>query len=412
MDATAEVRMPRLSESMAEGTIVRWLHAAGDEVSLGDELAEIETDKSVVSFEAEAAGVLHIVVSEGESADVGSVIARIGNGQPDVPEPPPATQAPPPPPPAGPPPVAPPVTASTRYLASPLSRRRARELGVDLATITGTGPHGRIIRADVEAAGRVAQPELNNTLPRRDTAATHAEGAKTVPLTRIQQATVRRLAEAATIPAFALTAEVDMAEAIALRAALAQVISSAPTFTDFVVSAAARALREHPRMNGSAADGAVVLHSQVNVGVATETPEGLVVPVVNDADALSLTSVSASTRSLVARAREGTATPRDLDGATFTVSNLGMLGVVDFEAVLVPPQAGILAVGAVRSCPQVRQGEIVAVPMMSLTLTCDHRVLDGAEAARFLARVVQHLERPLALLVDGGGLVETEGVST
>jgi pyruvate dehydrogenase E2 component (dihydrolipoamide acetyltransferase) len=365
--SAAEVRMPRLSESMAEGTIVRWLLGAGDEVDAGQEIAEVETDKAVVGLEAEAAGVLEIVVPAGGSAAVGAVIARLGDGAP-APAPTPG-----------------PVPASTRPIASPLARRRARELGVDLHGLAGTGPHGRIVRDDVEGAARSAEP------------AHHAER---VPLGHIRQATVRRLAEAAAVPVFTLTAEADVTAAVRLRAELAELTDPAPTITDLVVSAAGRALREHPDMNASAADGAVLRHPRPHVGVAVDTPGGLIVPVVRDPG--SPVAVAAAARELVDRARAGAATPADLDGATFTVSNLGMFGVAEFAAVIVPPQAGILAVGAVRELPRVRDGAVVAVPVMALTLTCDHRVVDGAQAARFLARLVALLERPLALMIEEG----------
>jgi pyruvate dehydrogenase E2 component (dihydrolipoyllysine-residue acetyltransferase) len=350
--------MPRLSESMAEGTVVRWLHGAGDEVGAGQEIAEVETDKAVVGVEAEAGGVLEIVVPAGGSAAVGAVIARLGDATPRAP---------------------------SRMIASPLARRRARELGVDLRGLAGTGPHGRIVRDDVEGAARSAEP---------------ANALEHVPLGRIRQATVRRLAEAAAVPVFTLTAEADTTAAARLRAELAELTDPAPTITDLVVSAAGRALREHPDMNASAADGAVLRHPRPHVGVAVDTPDGLVVPVVRDPG--SPVAVAAATRELVGRARAGTATPADLDGATFTVSNLGMFGVTEFAAVIVPPQAGILAVGAMRELPRVRAGAVVAVPVLALTLTCDHRVVDGAQAARFLARLVALLERPLSLMIEEG----------
>jgi pyruvate dehydrogenase E2 component (dihydrolipoamide acetyltransferase) len=185
-----------------------------------------------------------------------------------------------------------------------------------------------------------------------------------------------------------------------LRAELAELTDPAPTITDLVVSAAGRALREHPDMNASASDGAVLRHPRPHVGVAVDTPDGLIVPVVRDPG--PPVAVAAATRELVDRARSGAATPADLDGATFTVSNLGMFGVAEFAAVIVPPQAGILAVGAVRELPRVRDGAVVAVAVMALTLTCDHRVVDGAQAARFLARLVALLERPLALMIEEG----------
>ncbi|WP_412515691.1 2-oxo acid dehydrogenase subunit E2 [Actinomadura madurae] len=448
MGLAVEIRMPRLSESMTEGTIERWLHENGAEVDAGEELAEIDTDKAVVGVEAEASGVLEIVLPEGESAPVGAVIARLGTSSTAAAESPDAapgddrstaaatadsSAAPPDP-------VRPPSPARDRDrpIASPLARRRARELGVDLSAVTGTGLGGRIIRADVEAAGQAArdadaagraatdgqaagraaadgeaasgraQGRSSATRPGGTVRAVAAGGDSTrAPLTRIQQATVRRLADGASVPVFALTAEVDMNAAMALRSALAEISDPAPTVTDLVVGAVARALREFPRLNASADDGAVLLHPRVNVGIATETRDGLILPVVKDADRLPAPALAAVTKPLIARVRDGAATPADLDGATFTVSNLGMFGIVSFEAAIVPPQAAILAVGAVRTLPRWRDAlpgtsekdGVVAVPVMELTLTCDHRVVDGADAARFLTRVVALLHRPLALTV-------------
>ncbi|WP_024934770.1 dihydrolipoamide acetyltransferase family protein [Actinomadura welshii] len=448
MGLAVEIRMPRLSESMTEGTIERWLHENGAEVDAGEELAEIDTDKAVVGVEAEASGVLEIVLPEGESAPVGAVIARLGTSSTAAAESPAAapgddrsTAAATAASPAAPPdPVRPssPACDRDRPIASPLARRRARELGVDLSAVTGTGLGGRIIRADVEAAGQAArdadaagraatdgqaagraaadgeaasgraQGRPSATRPGGTVRAVAAGGDSTrAPLTRIQQATVRRLADGASVPVFALTAEVDMNAAMALRSALAEVSDPAPTVTDLVVGAVARALREFPRLNASADDGAVLLHPRVNVGIATETRDGLILPVVKDADRLPAPALAAVTKPLIARVRDGAATPADLDGATFTVSNLGMFGIVSFEAAIVPPQAAILAVGAVRTLPRWRDAlpgtsekdGVVAVPVMELTLTCDHRVVDGADAARFLTRVVALLHRPLALTV-------------
>ncbi|URM97431.1 2-oxo acid dehydrogenase subunit E2 [Actinomadura madurae] len=438
MGLAVEIRMPRLSESMTEGTIERWLHENGAEVDAGEELAEIDTDKAVVGVEAEASGVLEIVLPEGESAPVGAVIARLGTSSTAAAESPAAapgddrsTAAATAASPAAPPvPVRPssPARDRDRPIASPLARRRARELGVDLSAVTGTGLGGRIIRADVEAAGQAArdagaagraatdgqaasgraQGRSSATRPGGKVQAVSAGGDSTrAPLTRIQQATVRRLADGASVPVFALTAEVDMNAAMALRSALAEVSDPAPTVTDLVVGAVARALREFPRLNASADDGAVLLHPRVNVGIATETRDGLILPVVKDADRLPAPALAAVTKPLIARVRDGAATPADLDGATFTVSNLGMFGIVSFEAAIVPPQAAILAVGAVRTLPRWRDAlpgtsekdGVVAVPVMELTLTCDHRVVDGADAARFLTRVVALLHRPLALTV-------------
>ncbi|GAY11524.1 dihydrolipoamide acetyltransferase family protein [Pseudonocardia sp. N23] len=440
--AAVDVRMPRLSESMAEGTIVRWLHESGAAVARGDELAEIETDKATVAFEADAAGVLHILAAEGQTLPVGAVIARVGGTGADTttagtttagtttagtttagttPVPDPAadadtTRA------AGPGPTgqdrgaagtgegpgsgvpgtaapgavsgAEPGPARVRVASSPLARRRARELAVDLATVTGTGPHGRVVRADIESAAESAAAGSCN-----------ARGAVApLPRSRIQVVTAERMARSAReIPAFALTADADMTAALDLRTALAaaadHVGRPAPTVTDLVVAAAGRALRRHPHVNAGVPDGTDTPagYGRVNVGVAVETTAGLVVPVVSDTDTRTLGGVAAASRAVVARAREGRLTPADLDGATFTVSNLGMFGVREFQAVVIPGQAAILAVGAVR--PEPGTGRTV----MTLTLACDHRVLDGAEAARFLRDLVDLLAHPHTLLLDVPG---------
>jgi pyruvate dehydrogenase E2 component (dihydrolipoamide acetyltransferase) len=435
-----EVRMPRLSESMAEGTIVRWLHAPGSTVERGDELAEIETDKATVAFEADASGVLEILAEEGATLPVGALIARVGGaasrdqrgGPADVSAPvattpvattpvsarngAASTTAPPSPPPTTPPPAAHPARATGRVPASPLARKRANELGVDLATVRGTGPGGRVVRADIEAAAR-------------DTAAHGAapDGAVPAPapipvpisggdlrgpvtrveLSRARRLTAERMAESArTIPSFPLTAEADMTRALELRERIAEVGGApVPTLTDVVVAACGRALREHPRVNASYDDGVVAQYGRVHVGVAVDTGEALLVPTVTDADARSLTSIATRTKELAGRARSGRITPAEMEGATFTISNLGMYGVTVFEAVINPPQAAILAVGALRELPRVVTnsdgvGEVRVRPVLTVTLTSDHRVLDGAEAARFLRRVVELVERPMALLLD------------
>ena len=230
-----------------------------------------------------------------------------------------------------------------------------------------------------------------------------------VRLSRARRLTADRMAESArTIPSFPLTAEADMSRAVELRARIGELARDVPTVTDVVVAACGRALREHPRVNASYRDGAVAQFGRVNVGVAVDAGETLLVPTVTDADARSLPSIAARTRELARRARAGRLTPGELAGATFTVSNLGMFGVTVFEAVINPPQAAILAVGALREQPRVEGGEVAVRPVMTVTLTSDHRVLDGAEAARFLRRVVELLERPVALLLDPPSTIEGE----
>jgi pyruvate dehydrogenase E2 component (dihydrolipoamide acetyltransferase) len=278
--------------------------------------------------------------------------------------------------------------------ASPLARRIARELGIDLAMLAGTGPNGRVVKRDVLAA----EPAEVVVAPRVvETAAPTKGSATVVPLTRAQQVVGRRMAESkGSAPDFTLDVEVDMDAAVALRGRLKQLLGDAPapSLGDFVVKACGLALREHPRVNGAFAGAAVELYERVNVGVAVAAPDALLVPTVFDADSRSLGQIGADVRRLAAAAREGSLTPAEMGGATFTVSNLGMFGVDAFTAVLNPPQAAILAVGAIRERPYGRNGELVLAKTLLTRLTCDHRILNGADGAAFLARVRELLEAP------------------
>jgi pyruvate dehydrogenase E2 component (dihydrolipoamide acetyltransferase) len=389
-----EVVMPRLAESMEEGTLLRWLKADGDDVRAGEELAEIESDKATVTYESEADGVLHIVAAEGDTVAVGTPIALLltaGEQPPD------ATSSN-----GGGPAVAAPVAppAVHRVKASPLARRLAADLGVDVATVAGSGPGGRVVRADVEAARRVPEPEPEPALAPAAASADSAKGTvSVVEMTRTQQVVARRMAEAkATVPEFQVSTEVDMEACRALRADLKSYeLDVVPSFNDMVVKASAIALREFPRANASYRDGGFELYSRVNVGVAVAAEDSLLVPTLFDADRKRLTEIAGEARALAAKVREGSVTPPELAGGTFTVSNLGMHGVTTFNAVINPPQAAILAVGAIAPAPVVHDGEIVVRHRMSLTLTCDHRILYGAEAAGFLARIRALLEQPLRL---------------
>jgi pyruvate dehydrogenase E2 component (dihydrolipoamide acetyltransferase) len=395
----SEVVMPRLSDSMEEGTILKWLAEPGTEVKRGQDLVEIETDKATMTYEADADGVLDIVAAEGDTLPIGAVIAHIGGGSggngavgdrsdairtSDSPTP--VAPAPVPvPEPAAPSPSVPQET--DRPKASPIARRLAKEQHVDLTALHGTGPGGRIVRADVEAAG-TATPAAAQTPTPAETGT--AKGAVVVQeLTRTQQVVARRMAESkATVPEFTLTAEVDMAEAVALRAQLKEVTDPAPSFNDLVVRACALALRDYPRANGAYRDGKWELYSRVNVGVAVAAQDSLVVPTVFDADQRTVAEIAVTTRQLAERVRTGEITPPELSGGTFTMSNLVMYGITSFTAVINPPQAAILAVGA-----------IDAGNVMRVTLSCDHRILYGADAAQFLGRIRELLEKPLALLL-------------
>jgi pyruvate dehydrogenase E2 component (dihydrolipoamide acetyltransferase) len=293
--------------------------------------------------------------------------------------------------------------------ASPLARRVASETGVDLAGVHGSGPGGRIVKADVDeqpGATPVEPPAPAESAPSSasDTAAAKGE-TTTIELTRTQRTIARRMAESkATIPDFTLTADVDMRECVDLRAELKRLShDESPTYNDMIVKACALALREYPRANGSYRDGRYELHSRVNVGVAVAvtsddpTAGALVVPTVFDADTKALGEIARETRSLARRVRDGQVTPPELGGATFTVSNLGMYGICHFSAIVNPPQAAILAVGEVAPRPVARKKKVIVRPTMTLTLSCDHRILYGADAALFLARVRELLEEPAAL---------------
>ncbi|HEY2570532.1 MAG TPA: dihydrolipoamide acetyltransferase family protein [Solirubrobacteraceae bacterium] len=414
----ADLVMPRLSDTMEEGTILRWLKHDGDDVRRGDELVEIETDKANMVYESDLDGTLQTVAAEGDTLPVGQLIARVGvpgdgaaatggqaageHGPSDTPVAIPASAAPEPVAGSGASDVPAPASDGERVKASPLARRIARDRGVDLHALSGSGPGGRIVKADVEGAGaNPAAGDAETSAPARAREeVTTAKGETTdVTLTRMQQTIARRMAESkATIPDFTLLTDVDMQECVRLRSELKRISKDeAPTYNDMVVKASALALREHPRANGSYRDGALQLHSRINVGVAVAAQDALVVPTVFDADAKALGEIARETRSLAARVRDATITPPELGGGTFTVSNLGMYGIKSFTAIINPPQAAILSVGAVQQRAVVRDSEVVARHTMTLTLVCDHRVLYGADAAELLARIRELLQAPAAL---------------
>lgn len=373
------ITMPRLSDGMEDGTIVAWLVAEGEPVGVGADLVEIETDKATAVYQAPFGGVLRRLLQEGETAAVGAAIADLGGsgGQ-----------------------------SQSRRKASPLARRRAAEAGIDLQTVAGSGPRGQIRRRDVEAHvpeaggdhGTPAGVTATAPEPEPDDAIT----GRRVPLSRSQMVVVRRMAQAkSTIPDFQVSVEIDMEGCRELRSSLSELgrDGPVPSYNDMVIKACAGALHTHPKVNSSYGADAIELHDEVNVGMAVAADERLLVATVKQADVLSLHEIAAETRRLAARVRDETITPAELSGATFTVSNLGMLGVDDFTAVINPPQAAILAVGAVAPRAVVRDGELVARTTMRATLSADHRVLYGADGARFLATVKSLLEQPLALLL-------------
>lgn len=433
----ADVVMPRLSDSMEEGTILAWMKSVGDEVAVGDELVEIETDKANMVYESDVAGTLtEILAEEGATLPIGEVIAKVGDageapsGGGGDPAPTERTES-------GDDasstertervPMAPSDVRSAesaaaegageRIKASPIARRIAADRGVDLASLSGSGPGGRIIKRDVEeapsggaapaadapAAAAAAAPAAK--APATPGASEKPETARgsteTFELTKLQQTVARRMAESkATAPHFYLTTEIDMSRAVEARKRIKAAAGEGdvvPSFNDMVVKACAIALREFPRANGAYRDGKVEEYSRVNVGVAVAAQGALVVPTVFDADTKGLRQIATETRALAARVRDGSITPPELSGGTFTVSNLGMYGVTSFSAVINPPQAAILAVGSIEEVPVVRDGEIVPGSKMSVTLASDHRILYGADGAEFLARVRDLLTEPVFL---------------
>ncbi|MDO8212499.1 dihydrolipoamide acetyltransferase family protein [Conexibacter sp. CPCC 206217] len=430
---SVEILMPRLSDAMEEATVVEWLVAEGEQVSKGQPLVEIETDKATVTHEADADGVLlRIVAAAGSVAALGETIAIVGvageaaeaaaasvsasgAGEPTplaaaAAGTPPATAASA----AGNGVVAPaalaaaaPIVGDGRVAASPLARRVAADLGIDLAGLVGTGPSGRVVRADVERAATeqieapapTAAPATPSPVSRDDARDTGAPQ----PLTRTQATIARRMVESRTnVPEFELRVDVDMSACIELREQLRTLgADPLPSYNDIVVKASALALREHPLVNGGFEDGAFVNHGRVNVGVAVATEGALLVPTVYDADRASLGEIARTTRALAGKVREGKISPAELDGGTFTVSNLGMFDIDSFTAVVNEPQAAILAVGSLakRAVVVGPDDDVVARPMVTLTLACDHRIIYGADGARFLARLRDLLEQPLAFML-------------
>ncbi len=410
-----EVKLPRLGQGMESGTIVRWLKSEGDTVEKGEPLYELDTEKVTQEVEAEAAGVLlKIAVPEGE-VEVGRTIAFIGEEGEEVAAEPSqngkaaakveddaqeegssgpareaereagreASAAPDEP--------APSTRDGGRVKASPLARRIARERGIDLAGLTGTGPEGRIVAEDVERAATAPAPAPAVT------AAAQPEGIEIQPLSSLRKTIARRLTQAWEVPAFQISMSADMTRALALRQRLVEQTKEGqpkPTVTDVLTKVSALALLRHRAVNARWSDEGVEIYPTANIGIAVATARGLIVPVIPSCERRNLPELAAARADVVQRAQQGKLQQADLEGGTFTISNLGMYGVEQFIAVLNPPQAAILAVGASQERPVARDGEIVVRPMMTMTLTCDHRTIDGAVAADFLQTVKDFLEEP------------------
>jgi pyruvate dehydrogenase E2 component (dihydrolipoamide acetyltransferase) len=390
-----EIKLPRLGQGMESGTIVRWLKAEGEPVEKGEPLYELDTDKVTQEVEADASGVLlRIAVQEGE-VEVGHTIAVIGKEGESVPDEAPAPEEPAKPeakPEAPGSPTLQQTVARTdgrdggRIKASPLARRIARERGIDLASLQGTGPEGRIVAEDVERAEAAPVPAA---------APAAVAEAEVVPLTSLRRTIARRMTEAWQAPAFQISMSADMTRALAIRARLVERGDTPkPTVSDLLTKVAAAALMRHREVNALFEGDAVRLLPTADIGIAVATERGLVVPVIRGCERLTIPEIAAARADLVERARSGKLQQADLEGGSFTISNLGMYGVEQFVAVLNPPQAAILAVGAATETPVARDDAVEIRPLMTMTLTCDHRSVDGATAADFLRTVKTFLEEP------------------
>jgi pyruvate dehydrogenase E2 component (dihydrolipoyllysine-residue acetyltransferase) len=401
-----EIKLPRLGQGMESGTIVKWLKSEGEAVEKGEPLYELDTDKVTQEVEADASGVLlKIAIEEGE-VEVGKTIAVIGEQGEEVSisengakaqEAAPAdapkqavAEAEPPTGESAPSERPAPTRDGGRIKASPLARRIAKERGIDLAQLRGTGPDGRIVAEDVERA-ETAAPDVS--------AVQDSAQVETRQLTSIRKTIARRLTQAWEAPVFQLVVSADMTEALALVERLRELHpDERPTVTDVLTRVTAAALMRHRDVNAHYVDGEIQIHPSANVGIAVAAPQGLIVPVIQSADRLSIAEIARARADLVQRTRDNKLKQGDLDGGTFTISNLGMFGIEQFVAVLNPPQVAILAVGSSAESVVVRDGAFTAVPLMTMTLTCDHRAIDGAVGADFLRTLKQLVESPALAL--------------
>jgi pyruvate dehydrogenase E2 component (dihydrolipoamide acetyltransferase) len=418
------ITMPRLSDTMEEGTVASWLKKVGDTVEEGDILAEIETDKATMEFESFYSGtLLYIGIQEGGSAPVDDVLAIIGPAGTDVSGllsgPPPSQAAPPAPaapageaasstpeaPAAAP---APEAGGGDRIFVSPLARKIAAEKGIDLSQVTGSGDSGRIVKRDVEnfvPAPRPAAPEQTPVAaqapsgPVTPYVPAGEEAVEEVKNSQMRKVIARRLSESKfSAPHYYLTIEVDMEQAMASRVSINNLPDTKVSFNDMVVKACAMALRKHPQVNTSWSAEAMKYNKHIHIGVAVAVDDGLVVPVLKFADQMSLTQIGAAVKDLAGRARIKKIAPAEMEGSTFTVSNLGMFGILEFTSIINQPNSAILSVGAIVEKPVVRNGEIKVGHTMKVTLACDHRTVDGATGSQFLQTLRAFLEHPVTML--------------
>lgn len=427
--------MPKLGFDMREGVLNTWLKSVGDSVSKGEIVAEIESDKATLELESQVAGtLLHLLHEPGDVVPVGANLAIVGEQGEDVSglvsgngstaaagetpaaevdeetkveaedsSPPAATEAPAAETPSA--TAAPDESYPGGAKATPVARRLAEDKQIDLLKVKGSGPDGRITKADVESYVAAPQPEAKPTSPPAATVAAPAEigpESEAVALTRLRQAIGRRMVESkTTVPHFYVTTEIDMEQALELRK---QINATLPdeakvSVNDIIVKAAALAVRDFPNLNAELSGDTIVRHNRINVGSAVAIEGGLTTIVQKDTDTSTLSKVARDNREMIARAREGKVKPEDVEGGTFTVSNLGVYEVDHFIAIINPPEAAILAIGSARQVPVVKDGQLAIGTRMKATISADHRVTDGAEAAQYMQRLKELLENPLRLLV-------------
>lgn len=412
------VTMPRLSDTMTEGTVATWLKKVGDEIKEGDILAEIETDKATMEFESFNAGtLLSIGIQEGQSAPVDSVLAIIGpagtevsgiaenfkkGGAAPAAETPKAEEAKS----ETKTEEAQPATSTDRIFASPLAKQIAKDKGINLSLVKGSGENGRITKSDVENFTPSAAPSA----PAASTASENAPAVKpfvpagetsseVIKNSQMRKTIAKRLSESIfTAPHFYLTIEVGMDEAMKSRATINTIPDTKVSFNDMVIKACAMALRKHPKVNSQWSDEAITINHHINVGVAVAVEDGLVVPVLKFTDQMTLTQIGGSVKDLAGKAKSKKLQPAEMEGSTFTVSNLGMFGIQSFTSIINQPNSAILSVGAIEEKPVVKNGQIVVGNTMTLTLACDHRTVDGATGAQFLQTLRQYLENPVTML--------------
>jgi pyruvate dehydrogenase E2 component (dihydrolipoamide acetyltransferase) len=416
------IYMPKLSDTMTEGVVAEWTKKVGDKVASGEVLAEIETDKATMEFESFFDGVLlHIGVEKGKAAPVNAVLAIIGKEGEDIsallagantPQPAAEAVAPDPVPTTQPTPVAQPIApaaptptpqpapvaasnASGRVIASPLAKKLAEEKGINIATVAGTGEAGRIVKRDVDhyVPYTPAQQTFN-------AAPAGVESYTEENVSQMRKTIARRLAESKfTAPHFYLTLDIDMDSAIKARKSMNQMDGVKVSFNDMVVKAVAMSLKQHPTINSSWLGDVIRRNHHVHIGIAVAVDEGLLVPVVRFADTKGLTQIGAEVKDFAQKAKDKKLQPSDWEGNTFTISNLGMFGIEAFTAIVNPPDSCILAVGGIKEVPVVKNGQVVPGNVMKVTLSCDHRVVDGASGSAFLQTFKNYMENPVNMLL-------------